>query len=298
MRTTKMHLGELSIGVSLVRRLLAAQFPQWADLPIERVPSSGTDNAMFRLGKDLSIRMPRIDWAAGSVKKEFRWLPELAPHLPLPIPIPLALGEPGEGYPWLWTICRWLPGSPRSLEGLSDPVGAAQTLADFLLTLQRRSTTGGPSAADEYSRGRPLAVRDADTREAIAKLDGMYDPVRLMEAWETALAAPGWDRAPVWIHGDVLPGNLLFEGNRLTGVIDFSGLSVGDPACDLMIAWNLFTGESRAAFREAMQADEATWKRGRGHALLQAAIFIPYYLNTNPIGVGYARRTLDEILAE
>jgi aminoglycoside phosphotransferase (APT) family kinase protein len=147
-------------------------------------------------------------------------------------------------------------------------------------------------------RGLPLATREAPTREAIAALDGMYDAHALTAAWEAALQAPDWDRAPVWFHGDLLPGNLLVERGRLSAVIDFGGLGVGDPACDLMIAWGLFAGEGRNAFRTALAVDDATWARGRGHALSQALIFVPYYLNTNPVGVRNARRTIDAVLAD
>jgi len=294
----EMHTGEVRTDPHLVHRLLAAQFPHWAHLPVTPVASAGTDNAIYRLGEDLAVRLPRIHWASGQAEKEARWLPRLAPLLPVEVPTPLALGEPAGGYPWRWSVVPWLPGAPATLAQLADPVEAARDMADFLLALQQIDPAGGPAAAEHNVRGLPLAARDRDTRRAIAELDGMYDPAKLTAAWEAALSAPDWDRAPVWIHGDVLPGNLLFHEGRLTGVIDFGGLAVGDPACDLMIAWGLFSGESRAAFREALEVDAATWRRGRGHALSQAAIFIPYYLNTNPVGVGYARRAIEEILAE
>ena len=293
-----MHAGEVDTSPGLVRRLLAAQFPEWADLPITPVASAGTDNALYRLGDGLAVRLPRIDWAAGQAEKDARWLLRLAPQLPLAVPVPLAVGEPWEGFPWRWSVCPWLEGENSPLERLAGPVRAAHDLAAFLLALQRIDPAGGPPAADHNIRGLPLAARDRDTRTAIAELDGLYDPVELTSVWETALDAPDWERPPVWIHGDMLPGNLLFQNGRLTGVIDFGGLAVGDPACDLMIAWSLFSGESRSAFRAAMAVDDGTWRRGGGHALSQAVMFIPYYLETNPVGVGYARRALDEILAE
>ncbi|HKP51994.1 MAG TPA: aminoglycoside phosphotransferase family protein [Chloroflexia bacterium] len=294
----KMHADEVETDASLVRRLLAAHFPHWADLPIEPVQSAGTDNAIYRLGDDMAVRLPRIHWATGQVEKEQEWLPRLAPHLPLAIPVPLAKGRPGEGYPWQWAIYRWLEGENATTARISDPVQAAIELAQFIIALQRIDTMGGPLAVDRNSRGIPLAMRDAPTREAIASLHGILDTNAVTAAWEATLQAPEWDRAPVWFHGDMLPGNLLVQRGRLTAVIDFGGLGVGDPACDLMIAWALFSGESREVFRATLQVDDATWARGRGHALSQALIFIPYYLDTNPVGVGNARRAIAEVLAD
>ncbi len=290
----KMHNDEVDTDVALVGRLLAAQFPQWADLPIEPVRSAGTDNAIYRLGDDMAVRLPRIHWATGQVDKEHHWLPRLAPLLPLAIPVPLAKGTPGEGYPWHWSIYQWLEGESATIERIADPCQAATELARFIAVLQRIDPTGGPTAG----RSVPLALRDTSTRAAIAALHGVIDTDAVTAVWEAALQAPDWDRAPVWFHGDLLPGNLLVERGRLRAVIDFGGLGVGDPACDLMIAWGLFSGESRAAFRTALAADDATWARSRGHALSQALIFIPYYLDTNPVGVSNARCTIDEVLAD
>lgn len=294
----KMHADEVETDASLVRRLLAAQFPQWADLPIEPVPSAGTDNALYRLGNDLVVRLPRIHWAVGQVEKEHEWLPKLAPFLPLSLPAPLAMGQPGEGYPWRWSVYRWNPGESATLENITDACQAAMDMAQFITALQSIDTSGGPRAEKHNLRGVPLAKRDAPTRQAIAALDGRIDIGAVTEVWEAALHAPEWERAPVWFHGDLLPGNLLVEGGRIHAVIDFGGLGVGDPACDLMIAWALFSDESREVFRSALAVDEATWARGRGHALSQALIFIPYYLETNPVGVGNAWRTIQEVLAE
>jgi len=298
MSAGKMHVDEVETNVSLVVQLLAAQFPQWADLPITPVDSAGTDNALYRLGDDMVVRLPRIHGAVDQVDMEHQWLPRLAPHLPLAIPTPLAKGTPAQGYPWPWSVYRWLEGEHATLDRIADPQQAATDLAQFIIALQRIDPAGGLPAAAHNKRGLPLATRDTRTREAIAALHGMIDADAMTTAWEAALQAPEWDRAPVWFHGDLLPGNLLVEQGRLSAVIDFGGLAVGDPACDLMIAWGLFSGESRDMFRAALQVDDATWARGRGHALSQALIFIPYYLDTNPVGVGNARRTIDEILAD
>lgn len=293
MPTGKMHADEVATDAPLVRRLLAGQFPQWADLPIEPIEPTGTDNAIYRLGDDLAVRLPRIDWAAAQPEKEQLWLPRLAPLLPLTVPVPLATGEPAEGYPWRWSVVPWLAGETASRERLADLRQAAADLAAFLSALQGIDP-GGPTGG----RGVPLARRDSETRAAIAALDGTIDVDAVTAAWDEALEAPEWDRAPVWFHGDLLPGNLLVGRDRLSAVIDFGGLGVGDPACDLMIAWALFSGESRDEFRAALAVDDATWARGRGHALSQALIFIPYYLDTLPASVGNARRTVGEVLAD
>lgn len=295
---TRMHVNEVDTNVDLVQRLLAAQFPRWADLPLVPVPSSGTDNALYRLGADFVVRLPRIEWATGQIEKERVWLPRLAPRLPLQLPEQVAIGSPGEGYPWQWAIYRWLPGQSATLATLADPVEAARDLARFVSALQGLDPGGGPDAGAHGLRGRPLRVRDAETRRCIAELAGELDTAAALRVWEAALAAPDWGRSPVWFHGDLLPGNVLVDHGRASAVIDFSGLGVGDPAPDLMIAWGLFTGESRAAFRAALQVDDATWARGRGHALAQAVIFIPYYVDTNPVGVANARRQIAEVLAE
>jgi aminoglycoside phosphotransferase (APT) family kinase protein len=293
-----MHADEVHTDVALVRRLLAAQFPQWAHLSIEPVESAGTDNAIYRLGDELSVRLPRIQWATGQAAKEHRWLPALAPLLPLAVPVPLARGTPAEGYPWDWSVYQWIEGENPALGDRGDLREVATDLAGFVAALQRIDTADGPTAAKAHLRGLPLGVRDDETRAAIAQMDGIVDTDAATLAWEAALEAPEWDRAPVWFHGDLLPGNLLLQDGRLHAVIDFSGLGVGDPACDLMIAWSLFSGESREVFRAALAVDDATWARGRGHALCQAAMFIPYYLETNPLGVSRARHQLDEVLAD
>ena len=296
--TTQMHENEVHTDENLVRQLLSVQFPKWKDLSIRYVPSSGTDNALYRLGNEMVVRLPRIDWAVGQVEKEHEWMPKLASHLPLAIPVPLEMGKPAYGYPWNWSVYHWLEGENRAANNLANPVQAAIDLAEFLSALQHIDTTGGPLAKEYDLRGEPLLSRDEATREAIKALNGLIDTKAVTKVWENSLQSSEWNHAPVWFHGDVLPGNLLFKHEKLSAVIDFGGLGVGDPACDLMIAWNLFTGESRDAFRSALGVDDATWARGRGHALSQALIFIPYYLNTNSLGVKNAWRAINEILAD
>lgn len=298
MIANKMHRDEVDTSAALVGRLLAEQFPQWANLPITPVASAGTDNALYRLGDALAVRLPRIHWAVGQADKEDTWLPRLAPALPLAVPAVLAHGAPGAGYPYSWAVYRWLGGDNAAESPPADSVAAAAELAGFLRALQQIDTTGGPRAADHGLRGAPLAGRDAATRQAIATLDGVIDAAAATAVWEHALSVGEWPGPPVWFHGDLLPGNLLVADGRLSAVIDWNGLGVGDPACDLVIAWALFAGAGRDAFRVALGVDDATWARGRGHALSQALIFIPYYRDTNPLGVAYHRRTLDAVLAE
>jgi aminoglycoside phosphotransferase (APT) family kinase protein len=301
MTGVKMHADEVDIDASLVRRLLAEQFPQWARLPVEPVPSSGTDNALFRLGEELAVRLPRLARTTGQVEKDLRWLPRLAPYLPLAVPAPVASGVPGVGYAWTWGVYRWLEGEEARLDRLADPEEAAGELADFIRTLQAVDTAGGPEPRRRGSgRGVALSMRDEYTREAIAALAllGEIDAEAATAAWEESVAAPVWGGEPVWIHGDLLPGNLLVTDGRFTAVIDFACLGVGDPAGDLLPAWSLFSGGSREAFRTALGMDDATWLRGRGWALSIALIQLPYYLETNPEIVAGSRYVIAEVLAD
>ncbi|MFN8499012.1 MAG: aminoglycoside phosphotransferase family protein [Anaerolineae bacterium] len=294
-----MHADEIHTDETLVRRLLAAQLPPWASLPIAPVASAGTDNALYRLGGDLVARLPRIHWAVGQVEKEWRWLPRLAPHLPLAVPVPLALGQPGAGYPWHWSVCRWLDGENAIAAPLADLRPAAADLAGFIAALQRLDASGGPPPGPHNSgRGVPLAMRDEATRAAIAALRGVIPTDAAEAAWQAALDASEYAGAPVWIHGDLLPGNLLVRQGRLSAVIDFGCLGVGDPACDLLPAWTLFDGESRAVFRAALKADDAAWARGRGWALSFGLTALAYYQTSNPVLAGVARRAIAEVLAD
>jgi len=294
----KMHADEVGTDVPLVRRLLAAQFPQWVNLPLEPVDSAGTDNAIYRLGHDMAVRLPRIAWARGQVEKEERWLAKLAPHLPLAIPVPLAKGVPAEGYPWHWSVVPWLEGENATIDRIGDLREAATDLARFVAALERIDPTDGPPAgARNFFRGVPLAERDPAVRNAIERPLDLVDVDAVTAAWDAALHAPAWHGAPVWIHGDLSSGNLLVVRGRLSAVIDFGCLGVGDPAADLSVAWALFTGESREAFRAALAVDDATWARGRGWALYPALLALPYYIDTNPAIVASARHTIEEVLA-
>ena len=299
MPSGKMHADEVDTDVSLVRRLLTAQFPRWAHLPIAPVRSAGTDNALYRLGDDMVVRLPRIAGVTEQAEKERRWLPRLAPHLPLAVPVPLEMGIPGEGYPWHWSVYRWLAGENATVARIADPGQAAHDLARFIAALRRIATTGWPPPGPPTSfRAEPLAARDAPVRAAIASLDGMLDTNAAIAAWEAALQAPEWPGPPVWIHADLQPLNLLVEHGRLSAVIDFGGLGLGDPACDVMAAWTSLTAGTRDGFRAVLSVDDATWARGRGWALSVGLIALPYYQTTNPGLAAVARRAITEVLAD
>jgi aminoglycoside phosphotransferase (APT) family kinase protein len=290
---------EMKIDLTLVKRLIAAQFPQWADHLIRPVQSAGTDNAIYRLGEDMAVRLPRVEWAIGQVEKEQRWLPRLAPLIPLSIPVPLAMGRPAEGYPYHWSVYRWLEGENATIGRIDNPRQAATALAQFVAAMQRIDPTGGPAPGLHNSgRGVPLAMRDVSVRNAIATLSNMLDTDVATAAWEAALRAPEWQGTAVWLHGDLHPGNLLVEQGRLSAVIDFGTLGVGDPACDLMVAWTLLSTESRDLFRASLTVDDATWARGRGWALSFGLIAYAYYLDTNPVLAVISRRAIDEVLVE
>jgi aminoglycoside phosphotransferase (APT) family kinase protein len=295
----KMHADELHVDAALARRLVATQFPQWAELPIEPVLPRGTDNALYRLGDEMVARLPRRAHNTLPLEKERLWLPRLAPLLPLAIPVPLAAGEPGEGYPFAWSIYTWLEGEPATAERLSDLEQAATDLAEFITALQRVDPTDGPPPGRHNAfRGVPLAARDEPTRAAIASLGDRIDAVAVTAAWEDALRAPEWRSAPVWIHGDLDSRNMLAEQGRLSAVIDFGCLGVGDPATDVMVAWKALDADARDLFRAELSVDEATWARARGLALSQALIALGYYtLETNPTLVREAERWMAAVLA-
>ncbi|MCM2577074.1 aminoglycoside phosphotransferase family protein [Streptomyces meridianus] len=295
MTVTKMHADEIETDVPLMRRLLADQHPQWADLPIRRVASHGTDHAIYRIGDRLMARLPRTAGAAHQAAKEAQWLPRLAPHLPLAIPVQLARGRPAEGYPLGWSVYEWLPGENPD-GNLDDPDRAADDLAAFVTGLHRIGTDGAP-ARPRGARGGPLSEGDAAIRRAITELGDRIDGPAALRLWEESLDAPPWGGHDVWVHGDLLPGNLLVGEGRLCAVIDFGCLQVGDPATDLLPAWNLFSGPSRERFRAALAVGDAAWLRGRGWALLQSVVALPYYWDTNPGMVRQASYALAQLLA-
>ena len=294
MRADKMHSDEVETDKILVKRLVTAQFPEWANLPLQPVSSAGTDNALYRLGQDMVVRLPRISAATRQVDLEHEWLPRLAPHLPLSIPCRLAKGMPGEGYPWRWSVYRWLEGQDAAAEAIDDLAQAATDLANFIRALQTIDPVGGPPSG----RGPRLGLRDEGTRLAIAALRDGLDTESVTAAWEKSLQTSEWEAPPVWTHGDLLPTNLLIERGRITAVIDFGDVGVGDPACDLVPAWSVLSGATRSLFRSLLAVDDSTWVRGRGWALSQALIIVPYYQKTNPALVSVALRVIDEVLGD
>lgn len=289
----RMHVDEVHTDVDLVRRLLQLQHPQWADLPIERVPSAGTDNAMYRLGDDRVARLPRIGWAVGHVAKEHRWIPFLAPQLPLAVPRPVAVGASTEEFPHPWGVAEWLPGRMATPEALDDPVEAARSLAAFVRALRAVDPTDGPRA----NRGAPLRLGADAVRRTIAGLDAEVDAEALLEVWDQALAAPEHPGPPTWYHGDLSHLNVLAVDGRPSAVIDWGSSGVGDPAIDLLPAWSILPPGARDVFRDEVGADDAEWARAKGWAV--TGVFgIPYYRHTNPVLVADKVHTIEAVLAD
>jgi aminoglycoside phosphotransferase (APT) family kinase protein len=311
-----MHEDEVHIDGALVRRLLAAQLPQHAGLPLTQVEAWGTDHAIFRLGSELSVRVPKIGWAAAQGEKEARWLPELASRVaPVSVPVPLEVGEPTDEYPYQWYVSPWLAGeTPRpddaAWSATVDRVRLARDLAAFVVALQRVEAPPGAPAAGPGRRGGLLAGADVSTRDRAAQmraepslfppdLDGRRAVEVLLAVWDDGMNAPAWDGAAVWLHGDLSDGNVLMHHGRLSGVIDWGLLVAGDPAPDVMPAWNLFDAPSRAAYRDALGfVDDATWRRARAWAVCLAIQAIPYYRDTNPDIVARSWRVIRAVMAE
>jgi len=267
-----MHADELEIDESLVRQLLVEQFPEWAERPLVRALPAGTENAIFRLGDDLAVRLARRKGRSEAGGKEREWLPRLAPLLPLEIPVPVAQGRPTADYPRNWDVFTWVAGETAPVEQI-DAVQAARDLAAFVGALQRVEGAGAPRG-----RGIPLAQRDPEIRGWLTRFDGGS----WVEAeWKRALAASPWDGPPVWHHGDLDVRNWLVRDGRISGVVDWGAMGVGDPACDVMVAWKLHSSEARDAFRDALPTDDATWERARGWALSQAVAALAYYTPEN-----------------
>ena len=286
------------IDVSLARRLIAGQFPQWAHLPIRAVEFDGWDNRTFRLGSELSIRLPSGDWYAQQVDKEQRWLPVLAPQLPLPIPMPVARGEPDAGFPYPWSVYHWLDGELASRARIDDLSRFGSALAGFLNALRRVDATGGPAPGEHnFYRGGPLSTYEEEALQAVDALGDEVPADAVRRVWDDAMST-SWDREPVWVHGDVAVGNLLVRDAQLGAVIDFGSSGVGDPACDTVIAWTFLSGPSRARFRAALDVDRATWSRGRGWALWKALISLVGHLERDAPEAALARRDIDQVVAD
>jgi aminoglycoside phosphotransferase (APT) family kinase protein len=303
-----MHADEVDVDEALVRALLREQLPELAPedgRPLRRVLALGTDHAIYRLGDDLSVRLPRIGWADGQGEREHAWLPRLAPALPAAVPEPVALGVPGHGYPFRWYVAPWLPGERPAVDDPLQQSRLATDLAAFVTALQSCDATGAPTVRPGR-RGAPLVHADGPTVDAAERLRGTVDPATgeeveldaLLAIWHDGVRAPGWDGAPVWVHGDLSDGNLVVQDRRLTGVIDWSALAAGDPAVELMCAWSTLDGPARSTLRTLLRPDDATWARGRAWATSAALQALPYYRDTNPDIVERSWRTVRAVLAD
>lgn len=285
----------------LAARLVATQFPQWADLPVTDVELSGWDNRTYRLGDELSIRLPRSRFYRDQVAKEQRWLPVLAPQLPAPIPRPVAEGAPGQGYPYAWSVYAWIDGAPATLERIADLSAFALDVASFLVALRACDATGGPAPGQHnFWRGGPLDRYVEEARTALATVSDELTPADRATAEDIldGAVASRWTHPPVWLHGDIAYGNLLVRDGRLAAVIDFGTSGVGDPACDVVLAWTLLSGASRRTFADALELDRDTWARGRGWCLWKALITVAGNRDTDPTAADEARRVLHEVLAD
>jgi aminoglycoside phosphotransferase (APT) family kinase protein len=288
----------ITVDAEQVRQLVVDQFPQWAGLPVQPVSNGGWDNWTFHLGDGMLARLPSAAEYALAVDKEHRWLPALAPQLPLTVPTPLAKGEPAAGYPYSWSIYQWLDGEPASAERIADPVRFAVDLAGFLAALQSLDATyGPPPGKHNWFRGGTLRTFDGLTQGALRELHGHIDVDLAREIWTNALDAR-WDGVARWFHGDVAQGNLLVIDGELAAVIDFGTCGVGDPACDLAVAWTLLTAAGRQAFRDRLSVDDATWARGRGWALWKTLATCSYALADVDEDAANAWRALGEIFAD
>ena len=287
-----------ALDTALASDLIATQFPQWSDLPVTPVSPGGFDNAAFRLGDSMVVRLPRAQEYSVQVEKEHRWLPLLAPLLPVQIPTPLALGRPGSGYPWPWSIRTWIEGEIATPHSVNAGRAFGVDLARLLRALHRIDTAGAPAyGAHSFHRGGPLRTYDAAARRAFDVLRGQIDARAAHDVWARAVDT-AWNRPAVWIHGDLAAGNVLVHAGRLRGVIDWELMGIGDPACDLALAWTLLDDSGRRRFRDELALDADTWARGRAWALWKGAIVAAGLVETNVVEAGLCRRALDAVLGD
>jgi aminoglycoside phosphotransferase (APT) family kinase protein len=292
---TKMHENEFEIDEHLVHALLDSQCSQLAKLPLSAITSSGTDNALFHLGSEYVVRLPRLAGADETINKEYEWVPRISRFLEMSVSVPLFKGNSNKSYPSSWMVTKWCHGCNPVFEKDNEYVSLAKDLAHFLNELHAIKLANGPISR----RGVPLKQLEDETKKAIGKLTGEVDIQYVTSIWHQLSNTPAWNKDPVWIHGDFLPGNILVQNNRLSGVIDFSDVGIGDPACDLVIAWGLLNSHSRKIFRENLEnIDDNTWERGRGWALSIALIMLPYYMHTNLVLVSLATRMIENVLSE
>ena len=289
-----------TIDVQLVHHLISEQFPQWAALPVAPIVPGGWDNRTFRLGDRMTVRLPSAEGYLLQVEKEQHWLPILAPQLPVPIPAPIALGQPSEDFPWPWSVYGWIDGETSSATNIRDLASFAADVAGFLVALREIDATDGPlPGPHNFFRGSPPEVYDSETRQAIVDLDSTIDGAAASEVWNAALTSQ-WQFEPVWFHGDISAGNLLVTDGALSAIIDFGTSGIGDPACDLVIAFTLFSGRSRDVFRSGVALDDATWARARGWAIWKALIVAAGSAGSHSprSEATKARRVIDEVIAD
>ena len=293
----RLHPDEFPVDDALVRRLVDAQHPRWRHLPLVHVRSGGTDNVLFRLGPELVVRFPRQPSAVPSLRTELTWLPRLAPHLPVAVPEPVAEGAPGPGFPAPWAVYRWLDGETAVPERVGDPVAFAHDLAGFVRALRAVPVPAGAELPRSY-RGGPLADRDAATRAALAGCADLVDADAALGVWTEALGLPVADGPPAWFHGDLKRDNVLVRDGRLSAVIDFGGLAVGDASVEQIVAWSELPAAVRPRFRAELGSDDATWARGRAWALSIGLVALAYYRDTNPSLAGISRHQVEQVLTD
>lgn len=286
-----LHDDELPVDLALVRGLVDGQLPAYASLPLHRLAASGSDNALFRLGDDLLVRVPRQPGGSATIAKEVHWLPLVGPALPVPVPEVVAVGEPALGYPEHWSVVRWIEGSTPT--GTASGAAGTALAADLaaVVTALRDTTVPDAALSDpalRLYRGEPLASRDPGTRASVAQCRAIagldLDLDLALAVWDAAVRLPGSSRVaePRWHHADLVAENLLVRDGRLAAVLDFGALSVGDPTVDLIVAWDVLDGPSRETFRGAVGVDDETWLLGRAWALCLALMTFPYYWDSMP----------------
>jgi aminoglycoside phosphotransferase (APT) family kinase protein len=291
--------GRLMIAPEVVRKMLDEQFPEWRDLSVRRVEQDGWDNNTFRLGNELKVRLPSAAGYVPQVEKEFNWLPKLAKHLPVAVPEPVALGKPTADYPYPWSVYCWIKGETASAHSVRDMNEFARNLAAFLHALWAADTTGAPEAGDHNChRGGDLSVYDEETRFCLSGVTDLIDADAALMIWEKALQTK-WTKPAVWVQGDLSTGNILIQNGQLSAVIDFGLCTVGDPACDLVIAWKFFSDVNREIFKTMVNIDQGTWNRAMGWALWKAIRTLYYARKDNIADEQHAAKAVIEaILAD
>ncbi|QTD56353.1 aminoglycoside phosphotransferase family protein [Parasphingorhabdus cellanae] len=287
----------IEIDTTLVNKLIAQQFPKWSNLTLTQVIPGGWDHRTFRLGETLSVRLPSAECYAAQIEKEYYWLPILEDQMPVSIASPIALGVPTSDFPWPWSIFQWIEGNAATIQEISITKDFPDTLASFLIVLHKCPITDAPKPdSHNFFRGAHLSYYSKQIERVIDSLGKQIDQAAVRDLWSTAIASQ-WEQEPVWIHGDVAPGNLLLKSGKLTAVIDFGCCAIGDPSCDLTIAWTGLNKHSRRIFRDAIPLDEQTWERARGWAIWKALLVLNGNAQ-NKAGENSAEDVLRLVLAE